>query len=311
MTDFILNWLSTTPSYALPYALAALGLIVTEKAGVLSLGAEGFMLVGAMAGAGALLSLGGYPMLAMLAAALAGGTFALLFAVMVVTFRVSQVIAGLVMIFLAQGLTSLISVQHGWTDRPLNGLNPLRISSLSDIPVIGRIFFGQDIMVYLTILIFLVLQLMLARTMVGLKLRAVGTGPEAADAAGVNISLYRYGAIAFGAALVGLAGGYLSVGISHIWVEGMSGGRGWIAIALVIFSRWRPRRAIFGALLFGGIEALIPRVAAAGISIPQYFLLMTPYFATLAVMVWTSLQRDNRFEEPAALGQPYLREERR
>jgi ABC-type uncharacterized transport system permease subunit len=166
-------------------------------------------------------------------------------------------------------------------------------------------------MIYLTIPIFALTAFVLSRTMVGLKLRAVGDGPDAADAAGVNVALVRYGAIAAGAALVGLAGGYLSVGVARIWVDGMTGGRGWIAIALVIFARWQPWRALLGALLFGGIEALIPRIAAIGMQVPQYFVLMTPYLATLAVMVWTSLKHGNRFDEPRALGQAHLREERR
>jgi general nucleoside transport system permease protein len=311
MIDFLVNWITSTPSFAVPYALAALGLIVSEKAGVLSLGAEGFMLVGAMVGAGSILTLDGHPAVAMLAAALAAAAFSMVFAAMVVTLRVSQVISGLTMVFLAQGLTGLISAQQGWTNRPLGGSGILSIGSLIGIPQLERISLGQDMMVYVTLLIFVLVRFLLTRTMVGLKLRAVGSGTDAADAAGVNISVYRYSAIAFGAALVGLAGGYLSVGIAKIWVDGMAGGRGWISIALVIFARWQPRNALLGAILFGGIEALIPRIAAVGLHVPEYFVLMTPYLATLAVMVWTSLRHRDRFDEPAALGQPYLREERR
>ena len=125
--------------------------------------------------------------------------------------------------------------------------------------------------------------------MLGLRLRSVGENPDAADAAGVSVSLYRVGAIVAGSALIGLAGGYLSVVDVKLWVPDISGGRGWIAVALVIFARWQPWRALFGALLFGCIEALIPRIAAAGIQVPQYFLLMTPYLATIAVMVWAGL----------------------
>jgi simple sugar transport system permease protein len=152
---------------------------------------------------------------------------------------------------------------------------------------------------------------MLTRTEIGLRLRAVGENPEAADAAGINVSLYRLCAVLAGAALVGLAGGYLSVAVAKIWVDGMSGGRGWIAIALVIFARWHPWRALAGALLFGCIEALIPRIAAVGLQVPQYFMLMTPYLATIAVMIWTSLSGKARWSQPGALGRPYIREERR
>jgi simple sugar transport system permease protein len=139
----------------------------------------------------------------------------------------------------------------------------------------------------------------------------VGENPEAADSAGVNVSLYRTGAIMAGAALVGLAGGYLSVAVAKIWVDGMAGGRGWIAIALVIFARWHPWRALLGAVIFGSIEALIPRVAAIGIQVPQYFMLMTPYVATLLVMIWAAMRGNVRLDEPGALGRPHVREERR
>ena len=151
----------------------------------------------------------------------------------------------------------------------------------------------------------------LSRTMVGLRLRAVGDGPDAADAAGVPVALVRYGAVAAGAALVGLAVGYLTVGVAKIWVDGIAGGRGWIAVVLVIFARWQPLRALAGALLSGEIEALISRIAAIGVALPQYFVLMTPYLATLVVMIWISLRRDARTHEPRALGISHLREERR
>ena len=127
----------------------------------------------------------------------------------------------------------------------------------------------------------------------------------------MSVSLYRFGAVVAGSALIGLAGGYLSVVDVKIWIPDMTGGRGWIAVALVIFARWQPWRALFGALLFGCIEALIPRIAAAGIQVPTYFLLMTPYLATIAVMVWVGLTKFGRSNEPAALGQPHVREERR
>jgi general nucleoside transport system permease protein len=309
--DFLVNWISNTPGFAVPYALAALGLIICEKSGVLSLGAEGFMLVGAMAGVGAVIAFGGYPGAALLVAALAAAAVSLIFALLVVGLRVNQVIAGLAMVFLCQGLTSLIADQQGWTSRAIGGLTALPIWPLFDIPVLGRVFFRQDIVVYLTVPVFFVANWVLTRTELGLRLRAVGENPEAADVVGINIALYRVGAIVVGCALVGLAGGYLSVAVAKIWVDGMAGGRGWIAIALVIFARWYPWRALYGALLFGCIEALIPRVAAIGVQVPQYFVLMTPYLATLAVMIWATLSTAARSNEPGALGRPHVREERR
>ena len=311
MADFLVNWLASTPAFAVPYAIAALGLIVSEKAGVLALGAEGFMLVGAMAGVGAVVVMGGHPLLGLFIAALAAAAVALIFALLAIGMRVDQVIAGLAIVFLCQGLTGLISAQQGWTNRTIGGLSSLPIWPLSEIPILGRILFQHDLIVYLTVPLFFAVTWMLTRTEIGLRLRAVGENPEAADAAGINVSLYRLCAVLAGAALVGLAGGYLSVAVAKIWVDGMSGGRGWIAIALVIFARWYPWRALAGALLFGCIEALIPRIAAVGLQVPQYFMLMTPYLATIAVMIWTSLSGKARWSQPGALGRPYIREERR
>ena len=311
MSQFIINWLASTPGFAAPYALAALGLIISERAGVLSLGAEGFLLTGALAGVAAALQFGGHPGVALLVAMLAAAVVSLVFAVMVVFLRVNQVIAGLAIVFFCQGLTSLMGTVGGWTNRAIGGLHPIALWPLSDLPVVGRILFTQDIVVFLTVPIFFAISYLLSRSMLGLRLRAVGESPDAADAAGVSVSLYRFGAVVAGSALIGLAGGYLSVGDVKIWIPNMTDGRGWIAIALVIFARWQPWRALFGALLFGCIEALIPRIAAAGIQAPQYFLLMTPYLATIAVMVWAGVTKFGRSNEPAALGQPHVREERR
>lgn len=311
MLHFFVNWLAGTPSFAAPYALAALGLIVSERAGVLSLGAEGFMLVGALAGVATELELGGYPGIALLMAMLAAAVVSLLFAFLVVFLRVNQVIAGLAIVFFCHGLTSLIGTLGGWTNRAIAGLHEVEIWPLSEIPIIGRIFFTQDVVVFLAIPIFFLVNYGLTRTMLGLRLRAVGENPEAADAAGINVSLYRVGAVIAGSALMGLAGGYLSVVDVKLWIPDITGGRGWIAVALVIFARWQPWRALFGALLFGCIEALIPRIAAAGIQIPQYFLLMTPYLATIAVMIWAGWSKFGRSNQPAALGRPHVREERR
>ena len=309
--DFLVNWLANVPSFAVPFALAALGLIVCEKSGVLNLGAEGYMLVGAMAGAGAMLSLGSHPLLALAIAALAAAVLSLLFALLVIALRVNQVISGLVIVFFAQGLTALISTTQGWTNRAFAGLGDVGLGPLSSLPVVGRILFQQDLIVYLTLVIFAVATHMFYATHTGMRLRAVGENPQAADAAGIPVGWYRFGAVVVGSMLIGLAGGYLTVAVSKVWVDGMSGGRGWIAIALVIFARWQPWPALAGAVMFGCIEALIPRMAAIGLQLPQYFVLMLPYVVTLGVMVWTSLSAGRRSGQPGALGQPFVREERR
>jgi simple sugar transport system permease protein len=304
------NWLANSPDVAVPFALAALGLIVCERAGVLSLGAEGLMLVGAMAGIAAQLSFehaGTSLVVSMIAAALAS----VLFALLVVVLRVNQVIAGLALVFFCQGLTSLLGAVFGWVNKTVPGLKPIEIPLLADIPIIGRALFAQNAMVYVTVAIFVAVAWVLQRTSFGLRLRAVGENPQAADAAGIDVPRYRFLAVMAGSAIVGLAGGYISVVSTKLWVDGMTGGRGWIAIGLVIFARWGPWRALAGAALFGCIEALIPQLAAAGIRLPQYFVLMTPYVVTLAVMIAVAMSKRGHDGEPGALGEPFVREERR
>ena len=310
MLDFLVNWIANVPVTAAPYALAALGLIICERSGVLNLTAEGLMLVGAMAGVASYLVLGGYPLAALGVSMAAASLVSLLFAALVVVLRVNQVLAGLATVFFCQGLTSLLGTLAGWQNKPIAGLGKITIWPLSEIPIFGRILFVQDPVVYLAVPIFLAASLVLRGSMVGLRLRAVGENPEAADAAGINVSLTRIGAVVAGSALVGLAGGYISVVGVKLWFSDMVGGRGWIAIALVIFARWAPWPALGGALLFGCIEAAIPRIAAAGIRVPQYLVMMTPYLATIAVMVWVGLAKRGPGGEPGALGQPHLREER-
>jgi simple sugar transport system permease protein len=295
MADFLLFWLASIPGFATPFALAALGLILSERAGVLNLGAEGFMLTGALAGVGLVLW-GVPPLLALAGAALAGAATGLLFAVLVVGLRISHVIGGLALVFLATAFTSAVAAAQGWTNQAIGGLQPVLL--------------GQDAVVLATPLICLGVAALLARTRLGLTLRAVGENPAAADAAGIDVTNTRIAAVCLGGVLIGLAGGYLTVGVTRIWVDGLVGGRGWIAIALVIFARWAPWPALGGALLFGGIEALIPRIAAAGIEMPRYFLLMTPYLVTLGVMVWAAARGGDRWTQPAALGQHHIREDR-
>ena len=171
----------------------------------------------------------------------------LLFAFLVVFLRVNQVIAGLAIVFFCYGLTGLLGTLGGWTNRAITGLHAVAIWPLSEIPIVGKILFSQDLVVYLAIPIFFLVNYVLTRSMLGLRLRSVGENPQAADAAGVSVSLYRLGAVIAGSALIGLAGGYLSVVDVKLWIPDISGGRGWIAVALVIFARWQPWRALFGA----------------------------------------------------------------
>lgn len=307
--SIVLNWLASTPDFAVPYALAALGLIISERAGVLSLGAEGLMLVGALAGIGAQIAMG-QPGVSLVLAMLAASAVSLLFAVMVIWLRVNQVIAGLALVFFCQGLTALVGSLAGWTNHATEGIGGMALWPLSLLPGVGRLF-EQNAMVWLTLPVFLAVAWFLSRTSAGLQLRAVGENPQAADAAGIRVTAWRLAAVLAGSALVGLAGAYISVVSTKLWIAGMTGGRGWIAVGLVIFARWSPWKALAGALLFGCIEALIPQLAAAGVQLPQYFVMMTPYAVTLGVMIWVAVARRGGDDEPGALGQPYVREERR
>lgn len=307
--ELIADWLGNLPDFATPFALAALGLIVTERAGVLSLGAEGLMLTGALAGIGAQLTLHDSA-LALCCSMAAAAAVSVLFAILTVWLRINQIIAGLALVFLCEGGTSLLGTLLDWTNHPVGGPAALPLGPLAHLPVVGGLF-RQNLVVYLTPCLFAAVVWYLQRTTTGLRLRAVGENPQAADAAGVAVLRYRFLAVLAGSALVGLAGGYMSLVSTKLWIAGMTGGRGWIAVGLVIFARWSPWRAFGGALLFGGIEALIPQLAAAGIALPQYFVLMTPYLITLGVMVWVALRRRGEDETPGGLGEPWLREERR
>jgi ABC-type uncharacterized transport system permease subunit len=306
--DLILNWLASTPDFAVPYALAALGLIISERAGVLSLGAEGLMLIGALTGIGAQIAFQ-QPAISMVLAMASASVVSILFAVMVIWLRINQVIAGLALVFFCQGLSALVGGLAEWTNVATSGIGGMSLWPLSALPVVGKLF-AQNPMVWLTIVIFVFVSWFISNTTTGMRLRAVGENPQAADAAGLSVSTYRFIAVLAGSALVGLAGAYISVVSTKLWIAGMTGGRGWIAVGLVIFARWSPWKAFAGALLFGCIEALIPQLAAAGVKLPQYFVLMTPYAVTLGVMIWVAISKKATDDAPGALGLPFVREER-
>ena len=307
MTEFLVFWLAATPSYAAPLLLASLGLIINERAGVLNLGAEGMMACGALAGAAASLA-SGLPLLGMLASVTAGAAMAALFGLVTVYLRANQVICGLVIVALGAGLTGVLGRDYVGTTLP--GFDVLDFASLSAIPFAGPILFRQNLLTYLAFVLVPVVWYVLFKSTRGLRLRAAGEDPATADASGVNVLFVRMLAVVIGGGLCGAAGGYLSLASSYIWVEGMVAGRGWIAIGLVIFARWRPAFALYGALLFGAIEAVIPRVQATGADVPIYLLMMMPYVATLGVLILASLMGRQGGAEPASLGVSYTRQDR-
>ena len=305
--EFFVNWLAAIPAYAAPLLLACLGLIINERAGVLNLGAEGMMACGALAGAIFSLTTGS-PSLGILAAVIAGAMIALVFAVLTVSLRSNQVISGLIIVALGAGLTGFLGREY--VGKTLPGFYDFDWGGISNVWIIGPILFKQNVLTYIALLLAGVVWYVLFRTTAGLKLRAVGEDPATADASGVRVALTRSIAVIIGGAFCGAAGGYLALASSYIWVEGMIAGRGWIAIGLVIFARWNPKYAIVGALLFGAIEALIPRVQATGADVPIYLMMMMPYIAILGVLVLTSLTRNRRSGEPGSLGLPYTRQDR-
>lgn len=305
--EFFVNWLAAIPAYAAPLLLACLGLIINERAGVLNLGAEGMMACGALAGAIFSLTTG-WPSLGILAAVIAGAMIALVFAVLTVSLRSNQVISGLIIVALGAGLTGFLGREY--VGKTLPGFYDFDWGGISNVWIIGPILFKQNVLTYIALLLAGVVWYVLFRTTAGLKLRAVGEDPATADASGVRVALTRSIAVIIGGAFCGAAGGYLALASSYIWVEGMIAGRGWIAIGLVIFARWNPKYAIVGALLFGAIEALIPRVQATGADVPIYLMMMMPYIAILGVLVLTSLTRNRRSDEPGSLGLPYTRQDR-
>lgn len=288
--------------------LATLGEIVAERSGILNLGVEGMMLVGALCGVAAGVATGN-PFLAAAAGALAGGLLALIHGFFAITLRVNQVLSGLALTILGLGITSFLG-------RPLIGMRPgvrlqaVPIPGLADIPVIGDIFFRQSMLAYLAYLLVPLCWVMLYRTGSGLKIRAAGEDAAAVDAAGIDVARIRYLCTFTGGLGAGLAGAYLSLAYTPGWKESMTGGQGWVAIAMVIFATWNPLRAVIGAFLFGGLTALQFYFQAVGVElIPAYVLKMLPYILTIVVMILVNAGRTGRrFGGPAALGIPFNRE---
>ena len=287
--------------------LATLGEIVAERSGVLNLGVEGMMLVGALCGVATGVATGN-PFLAAMAGALAGGVLALVHGFFAISLRVNQVLSGLALTILGLGVTSFLG-------RPLIGMRPgvrlraVPIPGLADIPVIGDIFFRQSMLAYLAYLLVPVCWYFLFRTGTGLKIRAAGEDAAAVDAAGIDVTRIRYLCTFTGGLGAGLAGAYLSLAYTPGWKESMTGGQGWVAIAMVIFATWNPLRAVIGAFLFGGLTALQFYFQAVGVElIPAYILKMLPYILTIVVMIFVNAGRGRRFGGPAALGIPFSRE---
>jgi simple sugar transport system permease protein len=299
LTPVILSVISAST----PLLLAATGELVAEKSGVLNLGIEGMMLVGAIIGFAVTLSTGS-AILGIAAAAVAGMGTALIFAVLTLLLLANQVAAGLALTIFGTGLSALIG--KGFVGNAVPPLPKLDLPVLSSLPVLGPILFGQDALVYGSFLLLALVGWFLYRTRPGLALRAVGDSHEAAHAIGYPVIAIRLAAVLFGGMTSGLAGAYMSLAYTPMWAENMTAGRGWIALALVVFSTWRPARLLLGAYVFGGISILQLYVQSTGVPIPSQFLSMLPYLATILVLVLISRDQTRiRLNAPACLGRPF------
>lgn len=296
--------LMTIATAATPLLIAAVGELVSERAGVLNLGVEGMMVMGAVTGFGVALTTGS-PWLGIFAAIAVGALFSLLFAFLTLTLVTNQVATGLALTLLGLGLSGMLG--ESFVGLPGVKLTNIDIPLLTDIPVIGRLIFGQDPVFYLSILLTAGVAWFLFRSRAGLTLRSVGDNHGSAHALGINVILIRYLAVMFGGACAGLAGAYLSLVYTPQWVENMTAGRGWIALALVVFASWRPWRVLAGAYLFGAVTIGQLHAQALGIGVPSQLLSSLPYLATVVVLVLISRNRRmTMVNTPASLGRPFV-----
>jgi simple sugar transport system permease protein len=310
--------LASAVAYGTPLLYAALGELLTERSGVLNLGVEGMMLVGAVMGFLTVQHAGGSAGLALpvavAVAALAGAAAALVLAFLVVTLRANQIVSGLALTILAgaAGLSSYIGNDFSLADDPARfSFQPVDLFGLQDVPVLGPVVFGQTWLVYLSWLCVVAVSFYLARTRPGLNVRAVGESPAAADAMGIGVAKYRYLHTVVGGAFSGVGGACFSLALTPQWVDGLTAGAGWIAIALVIFAFWRADLCLVGAYFFGAFSALPFTLQARGVTITPQLFQALPYVMTIVVLVIVSSGiGKRRLGAPASLGVPYVREER-
>jgi ABC-type uncharacterized transport system permease subunit len=280
--EYLTAFLASTAGAATPLVLASTGELVAERSGVLNLGIEGMMLVGAVVGFSVTLGSGSIP-LGLLAAAAAGMGMAFIFAFLVLTLQTNQVATGLALTLFGIGLSAFLGrTLVGQTVTPMPHLS---FPVLSELPFIGPLLFRFDAMVYGSVLLVIAVGALLSRTRIGLEIRAVGESPPSAHAIGMRVIGLRYGTVLFGGAMAGLGGAYLSLALTPMWAEGMTAGRGWIAMALVVFATWKPRGVLLGAYLFGGVTVLQFHGQGFGLAVPSEFLAMLPYLATIVVLV--------------------------
>jgi simple sugar transport system permease protein len=296
--------ISGTIMYGTPLLYATLGEVIGQRAGMVNLGLEGILLVGASVGF-AVAVIAGNAWIGVAAAAAAGAVFNLVYAYLVVNRKANQLASGLSVMFLGMGVSAMLG--RAFVGKGTPGLIRYQIPGLSGLPGITKTLFSYDLLVYVSVPVAIVVWWLLFRTRWGLSVRAIGESSSASYAAGKRVSWLKYQAALLCGLLGGIAGAHLSVALARTWTEGMAGGRGFIAVALVIFSKWHPLRAIVGALLFGGAVTFQLQLQAQGSSISPFVLNMIPYVVTLGVLlIWGGA---HRFAAPAALGRVYHGEE--
>ncbi len=295
--------LLTVVTASTPLLIAAMGELVTERAGVLNLGVEGMMAMGAACSFAAAVTFNS-TLLGVAAGIVAGALMAALFALVVLGFAANQVGSGLALTIFGLGLSGLIGAPFVGSRR--DPVAPIHIPGLSDIPMVGRLFFGQDLFVYGSIALVVVAALYLARTRSGLTLRSIGENHTSANGLGLPVRRVRFWAILFGGACAGLAGAYLALVYTRFWSPGMTAGRGWIALALVVFAAWRPGWVLVGAYIFGAATVLQLHAQAAQFGVPSQLLSAVPYLATILALLLLSLRHGRAIGAPGSLGTPFV-----
>jgi general nucleoside transport system permease protein len=304
--------------YGTPLLYAALGELLAERSGVLNLGVEGMMLVGAVTGFWTVQKMPGpgpaVLLVALLVAALAAAAMSLIHAFLVITLRANQTVSGLALTIFAgaTGLSTYLGSQAKLGGQPAHhAFRALDVFGLADVPILGPILFHQNALVYASWVVVAIISWYLFRTRPGLELRAVGESPDSADAVGINVARARYVHTLLGGALAGIGGAFFSLALSPSWLAGMTAGAGWIAIALVIFAFWRPALTLVGAYFFGALSSLGFNLQSRGVDLPPELFAALPYALTIVVLVAVSTGwAKRRLGAPAALGVPYVREER-
>ncbi len=304
----IISILAASITAGTPILFAALGELIAERSGIMNLGVDGMMLVGAVTGFMITVNTGN-PWLGVGTALVAGGLLALIHAYLTVTLRANQVVSGLALTLFGSGLSDYLGKAYVGM-RAEHTFGKLAIPGLSDLPIIGPVVFKQDVLVYISYVLVAATAFYLYKTRAGLFLRALGENPAAVDSVGVNVFRLRYVYIIIGGALAGLGGAYLSLAYAPCWLENMTAGRGWIAVALVIFAIWDPWRALAGSYLFGGVDALGFHLQVIGLPVSIFILNMLPYIFTILVLILVLIRKGGRLASPQALGVPYDREER-